>query len=84
MAVSCINIGSELSKQFLRIFERTSSQSPNDPRSTNARMHNRNRISQLALKRRIKIRAAMDRNKAVAVGQFCKDANVAVVFKLNT
>ena len=41
-------------------------------------------IAQLALKRRVEICAALDSSQAVAVCQFCEDADITVVFELDT
>ena len=46
-------------------------------------MDDRNDISELRLKGRVKIRAALDRTEAVTVCEFGEDSNVAAVFKLD-
>ena len=47
-------------------------------------MNYRDDIAQFTLERRVEICAALDSSQAVAVCQFCEDADIAVVFKLNT
>ena len=47
-------------------------------------MNYRDNITQFTLESRVKIRAALDSSQAVAVRQFCEDADIAVVFELDT
>lgn len=47
-------------------------------------MHDGNNVSKFALESRVEVGAALDCSQAVAVGQFGEDADVAVVFKLET
>ena len=47
-------------------------------------MNDRNDVTELALKGRVEIRAALDRAEAVTVCEFGEDSDVAVVFELET
>lgn len=47
-------------------------------------MHDRNDISEFAFKGRVEVCATLDGGQAVAVCQLGEDANVAVIFELDT
>ena len=47
-------------------------------------MNYRDNITQFTLERRVKICAALDSSQAVTVCQFWEDADIAVVFELET
>lgn len=63
---------------------RTGSQASYDTGASDTRVDDGNYIPEFSLKGRIKICAALDGTEAVTVCQFRKDADVAVVFKLDT
>lgn len=71
-------------KAKMRYSELTCSQPTNNPRPTNAGMNYGDNVTQFTLECRVKICAALDSSQAVAVCQFCEDADVAVVFELDT
>jgi hypothetical protein len=62
---------------------RTSGQTSYDTSTSDTRVDDWDYIPEFSLKGRIKICAALNGTEAVAVGQFRKDADVAVIFKLN-
>ena len=67
---------------MLLIYRLTSSQTPDDTSATNARVHDGDHITQLALEGRVKVGTALDGAQAVAVCEFREHANIAAVLKL--
>jgi len=62
----------------------TSSQSTDDPRSTDRGVNDGDDVAELGLKGRVEICAALNRTEAVAVCEFGEDSDVAAVFELET
>lgn len=62
----------------------TSSQSTDNPCSTNGGVDDRNNFVEFGLKGRVEICAASDRTETETVCEFGEDSDVAVVFELET
>lgn len=71
-------------KRIQKFIGHTSSQSPDNPRSSNTGVHYGNNITKLTLERGVKICATLYSSKTIAVCQFCEYANITAVFELDT
>lgn len=60
----------------------TSSQSSDDPCSTNGGVNYRNDLAELGLKGRVEICAASERTETIAICEFGEYSDVAAVFEL--
>lgn len=83
MPVPCTFTSVNYSKSHL-VSRRTSSQPSDDSCAADARVHDWNHISEFCLESRVKICAALDGAQAIAVRQFCEDADVAAVLECST